>query len=515
MVPRRTRDNTKAMIQRVFLSVFLVSVVASSSAAQTHFHHVHLNSTDPKAAIEFYTTHLSGEKATFDGADAVWTQKSWLLFNKVKQPPPSEVVSPLFHIGWGAEDMKAEFERQIKLGTTFQTVLTDGVELFGAGTRDRNFFMYLDGPDHATIEVQSAMHHNFMHVHLLSDDPVAAAAWYEKHLGLTPRNQLKTERAFRGIPTGPSASSQLDNVTFFWYPTAHAKALYGGQWKGRTGYATNRGRVIDHVAVSVDNLDQTVAQLRAEGVKVVTPPRRANGMRSAFVQAPDNLELEIVEGHAQQTPAASSQTSREISPELPAFATARLLESLVEAKPHAKHIWRDTPPINEDGTVNGYVEIARGDRNKWEFNMATNARAIDRVIPEKIGGYPVNYGYVPQTVSYDGDPFDVLVLGPPIEGGTLVRGAIVGLLLMNDEKGYDAKVVVSPLKNGRPEFALTGRVRQEIADYFRRYKTWEADKFSEVPGWGSGAEGLALIQRTHAVFLECRQVTTGACRIAR
>ena len=105
----------------------------------------------------------------------VWTQKSWLLFNKVKQPPPSEVVSPLFHIGWGAEDMKAEFERQIKLGTTFQTVLTDGVELFGAGTRDRNFFMYLDGPDHATIEVQSAMHHNFMHVHLLSDDPVAAS----------------------------------------------------------------------------------------------------------------------------------------------------------------------------------------------------------------------------------------------------------------------------------------------------------------------------------------------------
>jgi catechol 2,3-dioxygenase-like lactoylglutathione lyase family enzyme len=161
---------------RVLLSLFFLSAFASSSAAQTHFHHVHLNSTDPRAAIEFYTTHLSGAKAVFDGADAVWTQASWLLFNNVKQPPPSDVVSPLFHIGWGAEDMKAEFERQIKLGTTFQTVLTDGVELFGAGTRDRNFFMYLDGPDHATIEVQSAMHHNFMHVHLLSDDPVSAAA---------------------------------------------------------------------------------------------------------------------------------------------------------------------------------------------------------------------------------------------------------------------------------------------------------------------------------------------------
>ena len=131
---------------------------------------------------------MSGEKATsFCGADAVWTQASWLLFNKVRNPPAPNVVSALFHIGWGAEDMKAEFERQIRLGTTFQTVLTDGAELFGAGTRDRNFFMYLDGPDHATIEVQSATHHNFMHVHLFSYDPVAASEWFETHLGLMPR----------------------------------------------------------------------------------------------------------------------------------------------------------------------------------------------------------------------------------------------------------------------------------------------------------------------------------------
>jgi catechol 2,3-dioxygenase-like lactoylglutathione lyase family enzyme len=56
--------------------------------------------------------------------------------------------------------------------------------------------------------------------------------------------------------------------------------------------------VIDHVAVSVDNLDQTLARLRAEGVTVLTAPRTTSGMRSAFVQAPDHMELEIVEGHA-------------------------------------------------------------------------------------------------------------------------------------------------------------------------------------------------------------------------
>ena len=121
--------------------------------------------------------------------------------------------------------------------------------------------------------------------------------------------------------------------------------------------------------------------------------------------------------------------------ELPATAAAQLAESLAASKSHARHIWRDTPPLNDDGTVNGYVEIARGDRRKWEFDMAANERAIDRMIPEQVGGYPVNYGFVPQTVSYDGDPFDILVLGPPIEGGRLVRGAIVGLMLMEDEKG--------------------------------------------------------------------------------
>jgi catechol 2,3-dioxygenase-like lactoylglutathione lyase family enzyme len=287
------------MLRRLLATAWLLGA-ASPAFAQTHFHHAHLNSVDPAAAIDFYTTHLSGEKATFDGKPAVWTQKSWLLFTKVKQPPPSDIISPLFHIGWGAEDMKAEFERQMKLGTTFQTVLTDGVELFGAGTRDRNFFMYLDGPDHVTIEVQSAMHHDFMHVHLFSDDPVAAAAWYQQHLGIATRSRLETVRAFRGIPTGPSASMQLDNVTIFIYPTAHAKALYGGQWKGRTGFATNRGRALDHVAMSVDNLDATLARLKQEGVRVIAGPRTVDGLRSAFIEAPDKMELEIVEGQARR-----------------------------------------------------------------------------------------------------------------------------------------------------------------------------------------------------------------------
>lgn len=275
----------------------LLALLTPCAFAQTHFHHVHLNSSNPAQAIEFYTQHLSSEKTRFAGGDAIRTQNSWILFNKVKQPPPHEVVSSLFHIGWGAEDMKAEFERQIKLGTTFQLPPTDVVELFGAGTRDRSFFMFLDGPDHLPIEVQSATNHNFIHVHMLSDDPVAASEWYEKHFKLIRREPaLRIQRAYRGIPTGPSASLALDNVSILWYPTAYARVMYGAEWKGRTQYASPRGRVFDHIAFSVDNLDQTLKRLKQEGVKVLTLPLRSGGMRTAFVQAPDNVALELVEG---------------------------------------------------------------------------------------------------------------------------------------------------------------------------------------------------------------------------
>jgi len=199
---------------------------------------------------------------------------------------------------------------------------------------------------------------------------------------------------------------------------------------------------------------------------------------------------------------------------LPPPATTKLAASLASAKAHAKHVWRDTPPTNADGTVNAYIEIARGDRNKWEFDMARNQRAIDRVVPEKIGGYVVNYGFVPQTVSYDGDPFDALVLGPAIEGGSLVRGVIVGLFLMEDEKGHDAKVVLSLLDAaGKPRHALTPESQQEMADYFRRYKQDQPGLFSKVAGWGSMEQGRAHVTTTHAFFRKCPTLAGSRCEL--
>lgn len=197
--------------------------------------------------------------------------------------------------------------------------------------------------------------------------------------------------------------------------------------------------------------------------------------------------------------------------DLPATAVQRLADGLAASHSQKSNVWRDTAPMNPDGTVNAYVEIPLGERRKYEFDIKANARIVDRVIPEEVGGYPVNYGFVPQTMSWDGDPFDVLVLGPAIAGGTVNPGVIVGIMFMEDEKGLDSKVVVSPTRpGGQPRYPLAAADQKRIGDYFANYKQGEPGKFSRVPGWGSIAEGRAHVDATHAFFRECRNVK-GKC----
>jgi inorganic pyrophosphatase len=202
-------------------------------------------------------------------------------------------------------------------------------------------------------------------------------------------------------------------------------------------------------------------------------------------------------------------------PTLPAFAARSLHEKLAAAAPHATHVWRDTVPLTSADRVNGYIEIPRGERRKFELNIATLERFVDRVMPRSLGAYPVNYGFVPQTVSYDGDPFDVLILGPPLRGGDVYEGIAVGVLHMEDEKGLDSKVVTSRVDaSGRPLHTLTDIDRRRIGDYFSRYKQHEPGKYSRVGGWGSAGEGLAFVRQTHAFFLGCR-AASGDCVPAR
>jgi len=190
-----------------------------------------------------------------------------------------------------------------------------------------------------------------------------------------------------------------------------------------------------------------------------------------------------------------------LPPASPALV-AKVTASLAAARPFDRHVWRDTAPVNDDGTVNGFVDISRGDSNKWEFRIPLNRLEIDRVIPTELGGYPTNYGFLPRTISYDGDPADVLIVGPPIASGEIVKGRILALMRMVDGGDLDSKVVISPVdERGQPRQALEAADRDRLTQFFNTYKRHEG-KTTQITGWGTEADARAFLQKTAGFFAE-------------
>ena len=198
--------------------------------------------------------------------------------------------------------MQKEYQRQLDLGTKVQTPITDISDIGGGSARGLFFYAYVDGPDHSLIELNTARHHNFGHVHLLSADPVAAGEWYAKHFGVPNVRYQKQKRMYRNVQIAPSASLMIDNVNVIIYPIEYAQTSWPEQWKDRKEFESTKGRVVDHIGLSVDNLDETLARLEKDGVKITDPPRSVLGgkVKYAFIEGPDKLRIELVEGHAQK-----------------------------------------------------------------------------------------------------------------------------------------------------------------------------------------------------------------------
>ena len=215
----------------------------------------------------------------------MWAQQSWLLFNKVKTAPPWQLTSAIWHFGWGAEDMKAAYQKQIELGTKFFTPLTDISDILGGTSTGRFFYAYVETPDHGLVELNTANNHRFGHLHLFSEDPVAAGEWYAKHFGITLRSSTREPRFYRDHQIGPSASFTMDNVNFIIYPIQYSRKAYADQWNGLTKISSTKGRVVDHIAFSVDDVGATLSRLRGEGVKI---------LGHGFVEGPDYIRIELV-----------------------------------------------------------------------------------------------------------------------------------------------------------------------------------------------------------------------------
>jgi inorganic pyrophosphatase len=232
-------------------------------------------------------------------------------------------------------------------------------------------------------------------------------------------------------------------------------------------------------------------------------------MSSSVLLASAFLILSLVQSSPRTAPPAAAASERCPAPAaagtpLRDQAREKLARSLAAARAHGQHLWRDTKPVNQDRTVNVFVEIAPGSREKYEFDMGANRRELNRVVPEKIGGYPIAYGFVPGTVGLDGDPFDGLVLGDDVPAGALVRGHVVGIMHMTDEKGSDSKVVVSAESDAATRRALFERAKPGVAAFFNRYKADDDDAESHacVSGWGGVEEARRYVDAAVRAFQE-------------
>ena len=150
-----------------------------------------------------------------------------------------------------------------------------------------------------------------------------------------------------------------------------------------------------------------------------------------------------------------------------------------------------TPGKNAPEAFNVIIEIPmNADPVKYEVDKDTGAIFVDRFMSTAMH-YPTNYGYVPQTISGDGDPVDVLVITPvPLIPGVVVTCRAIGILKMTDEAGEDGKVLAVPVDKilslysqwKKPEDLNPFRLKT-IAHFFEHYKDLEEGKWVKVQGW--------------------------------
>ncbi len=140
---------------------------------------------------------------------------------------------------------------------------------------------------------------------------------------------------------------------------------------------------------------------------------------------------------------------------------------------------------------NVIIEIPlRGDPIKYEVDKETGAMFVDRFMNTAMH-YPCNYGYIPDTLSDDGDPVDVLVVtGVPLITGSVVRCRPVGMLAMTDEAGEDAKILAVPVDKLSSMYTHVDKPQDfpdmllnQIVHFFEHYKDLETGKWVKVDGW--------------------------------
>jgi len=300
------------------------------------FHHLHLQSVDPDAAIDFYTRQFpSTHKGSWGGHPALFSPNDvMLLFDKVDRPPTSEPQSAIWHFGWHVADSQATV-RSFKsrpevnmrplyttdeggsvlissdtwpsvgntLGLT-KTQIAEARENRVQPTRKGGFAYMSGGPEDVLFEIAGDYpQERFNHVHMWHEQPFCALLWYKKHLNAPVRQgfadtdlseaNCRVERGAdrtwpalnrEGMFRMPRAGVEFGDVVLTWYMNQGDKPLAG-----------SRGQLQDHIGLSVGDLDAWVGKLRDEGVAFLEQPYRFGDTRAVMIEGPSREAIELVE----------------------------------------------------------------------------------------------------------------------------------------------------------------------------------------------------------------------------
>lgn len=163
------------------------------------------------------------------------------------------------------------------------------------------------------------------------------------------------------------------------------------------------------------------------------------------------------------------------------------------------NMWKDIPVGDQPPVLlNMVIEVVSGSRDKYEYFSDWESFLLDRIIPSSVV-FPVDYGFVPKTWYDDNDPLDIMVLTyEPLEVGCIVKVRVVGALIMEDERGEDAKILSVLVNDARFEGYnnindIHPHQLREIQEFFETYKRLEPHKWTRFKVWKGAAEAWNIV----------------------
>jgi hypothetical protein len=322
---------------RYVLAVLLwvpTTVATAQELRPPHFHHLTLNSTDPDAALAFYLREFpSTARTSWEGLPALASPTHvMIVFQKVSAPPPADPdTTAYWHFGWAVPDSRKSLEvfRSQNLLVPFYADdqgnyvgISSDTYPYPPGVPGRTKDQiaeaiaqkleprriggngYISGPDHAIVEFTGNGPERFDHIHMWQDDPLCAQLWYVTHLKATPRQlpasatppageNCKVSRNLepswpslnrKGTYRFPTGGVRFDDVAMNWYMNQGDRPL-----------SPTRGHLMDHITLSVRDLDSWIAKLKGEEVKFLHEPYRIGSTRSVMIEGPSREAIELIE----------------------------------------------------------------------------------------------------------------------------------------------------------------------------------------------------------------------------